>query len=119
MELKKKLQDAISIVNPQPFLKGLILFDLINVKENETLQHNIKQKQGKQLEVEILKFLIHKLHNESSIYLERFKYFLGYYEVLRTMFVNWNSLSKMFWVLIIITVIHYSILNFTTVNMTN
>ena len=92
-------------MNPQPFLKGLMLFDLIDVKENETLQHNIKQKQGKQIDAEISKFLIHKLINESSIYLERFKYFLGCYKDLRFMLVNWNSFSKR--ILLIITVIHY------------
>ena len=106
-------------MNPQPFLKGLMLFDLISVKENKTLQRNIKQKQGKLIDAEISKFLIHKLLNQSSIYLERFKYFLGYYENLRSMFINWNSLSKTFLVLLIINVIHYTIVNFITVSMTH
>ena len=94
-----------------------MLFNLINVKENETLQHNIKQKQEKQIDAEISKFLIYKLINKSSIYLERFKYFLGYYEDLHFMFENWNSFSKTFWIVLIITVIHFSILNFIFVNM--
>ena len=93
-ELKKKLQDVIEKNTPQSFLRRLILFKLISVKDNGTLQYIITQKRGKQIHEEISKFLINKLINESPVYRERFKYFLGYYKDLRSMYLSWNSISK-------------------------
>ena len=93
-ELKRKLQDAIQKNSLQSFLRRLILFNLISVKENGTLQYNITQQSGKQTHKEFSQFLVHKLLNESPVYHERFKYFLGYYEDLRSMYLSWNSFSK-------------------------
>ena len=90
-ELKKNLQIAIKSVTPQLFLKRLMLFDLISVKESEMLQQSMTKTQGKEI---ISQFVVNKLHKESSIYYERFKYLLGYYEDLRFMYLKWKSLCK-------------------------
>ena len=89
-----KLQDAIGKITPQLLLRRLMLFDLINIKEKEMVQHSIAQQRGKQIDKTISLFLVIKLLNESSVYHQRFKYFLGYYEDLRSMYLAWNSLCK-------------------------
>ena len=96
-KLRINLNNAIKIITPQTFIKRLRVFNLISDKENEILQQNMTQIQVNQINAEISEFITHKLYNdESSVYYERFKYFLGYYEDLRYMYLIWESLCKTF-----------------------
>ena len=94
MEFERKLQDAITSITPQVFAKRLMLFGLISNKENQMVLYNTTQKRGNQINSEFSQFILHKLHKESSIYYERFKYFLGYYEDLASLHLLWKSMSK-------------------------
>ena len=71
-----------------------MLFGLISNKENQMVLYNITQKQGNQFNSEFSQFILHKLQKESSIYYERFKYFLEYYEDLGSIYRIWKSISK-------------------------
>ena len=87
-------------MDPQNFLNGLALFDLLNVDEIATLQHILefaREPNNNIMEYsKITNFIIQKLYKESSVYHKRFKFFLGYYEELLSMHYIWDSLGKTF-----------------------
>ena len=90
MNFERKLKDAIKNISPQTFVQRLKLFDLISAKENKIL---ITQKHGNETDTEISQLLLNKIFND-SVYREKFKYFLGNYEDLRSIYVIWKSLSE-------------------------
>ena len=114
MEFEKKLQDAITNITPHVFAKRLMLFGLISDNEYQMLLYNITQKQGNQINSDISQYILQKLHNESSIYYERFKYFLGYYEELGFIYHLWKSISKL--LLSVISILSVHTINLSLIN---
>ena len=90
MDFEKKLKDVIKNISPQIFVQRLMLFDLISSKENRML---ITHNHVNDIDTEISQLLLNKINND-SVYREKFKYFLEYYEDLQSIYVTWKSLSE-------------------------
>ena len=98
MNLSKILPETITKISPEIFLNRLVLFNLISNKEIETLQNGIaweQQKSDKDI-YKITTFIIQKLKKQNAVYHERFKFFLGYYSDLNSIYRNWETLGKIF-----------------------
>ena len=101
-QLSRNIQDAIRSMGPQNCLNGLELFELLSDHENEALQNSIVLEREPKNSInstffsKITTFITQKLYKESSFYHKRFKYFLGYYEELKSMhFIwDWDSLCR-------------------------
>ena len=98
MDLASKiLQESIVNVSHQVFLNRLVLFNLINDKEYETLQSSIAEEQQQNSSNKystITTFVIQSLKYNTAVYQERFLIFLGCYKDLTSMYRMWDTLSK-------------------------
>ena len=97
MDLRKIVQESIINIGPQVFLNRLVLFNLINDNEYETLQTSIalelQQKSNKDIST-LTTLIVQKLNDKDAVFHERFKIFLGYYNDLKSMYRNWESIGK-------------------------
>ena len=96
MDLSKILQESIIHISAQVFLNRLVLFNLINNNEYETLKYSTAQEQqqnGNNTST-LTTFIEQKLNNENAVFHERFKLFLGYYNDLKSFYHNWETLGK-------------------------
>ena len=97
MNATKILQESIINISPPIFLSRLVLFNLISDKEREALQNSLEweqqQKSNKDVST-ITTFIIKKLNDETAVYHERFKIFLGYYTDLKFIYRNWKIIGK-------------------------
>ena len=96
MDLSKILQESIIHISPQVFLNRLVLFNLINNNEYETLKYSTaqEQQQNSNNTSTLTTFIEQKLNNENAVFHERFKLFLGYYNDLKSFYRNWETLGK-------------------------
>ena len=97
MNLSTILKESIINISPQVFLNRLILFNLINDNEYETLQNSIaweKQQKSNKDNCTFTTFIVQKLNDEDAVFHERFKIFLGYYNDLKYIYDNWESIGK-------------------------
>ena len=97
MDLGTILKESIINISPQVFLNRLVLFNLISENEYETLQNSIawEQQQKSNKDVYTLTtFIVQKLNDEDAVFHERFKIFLGYYNDLKSIHHNWESIGK-------------------------
>ena len=97
MDLSTILKESIISISPQVFLNRLILFNLISDNEYETLQNisvwEQQQKSNKDIST-LTNFIVQKLNDEDAVFHERFKIFLGYYNDLKYIYHNWESIGK-------------------------
>ena len=91
------LQESVVNISPPIFLNRLVLFNLVSDREREQLHNNIEweqqQKSNNNIST-ITTFIIKKLNDETAVYHERFKIFLGYYTDLKFVYRNWNIIGK-------------------------
>ena len=102
MDVSKILQECIININPQVFLNQLILFNLISDNEYETLQNSTAWEEQQKSNTALTTFIVLKLNQENAVYHERFKLFLGYYDDLKSIYRNWDSIGRTFTVLLLL-----------------
>jgi len=90
------LQEIIRKISPEIFLERLRLFNLVTVEENEILNDAVmaNEEQNSAALFQFTSVVLLKLYLQTTVYHERFKLFLGYYEDLQSLYLDWNSLCK-------------------------
>ena len=91
------IQESIVNISAPIFLNRLMLFNLISDRKREELKNSLEWEQ--QLKSNnnvstITTFIMKKLNDETAVYHERFKIFLGYYADLKFLYRNWNIIGK-------------------------
>ena len=95
MDLSNILQESIINISSPVFLNRLVFFNIISLNEYGLLENSMAQEQQQKKNITTIStFIIEKLNNENAIYHEKFKIFLGYYQDLKHIYRNWETLSK-------------------------
>ena len=97
MDLSTILKESIINISPQVFLNRLTLFNLISDNEYQTLQNITAWEQPQKRNKDnctFTTFIVQKLNNEDAVFHERFKIFVGYYNDLKYIYNNWETIGK-------------------------